>query len=450
MLASLLLQRRSLSTTTTAMNKFLKKPVRVPAVAQIPSNLQLIDPQVLEHEVPFKYELGARLTKKDLTIPMYYGPFTPGLCGEPFPEPVELAPHVFQTDIRTDIMLRVVRWQRNMWQQGTHKTKGKGAVSGRGGKPYRQKGTGLARQGSTRNPHFRGGGVAFGQQVRSHAHKMNRRERRFGLRSVLAARFQESQFFVCNSLSPLAEFDGFQVDDDISQYEAAKSVQLSLPLVQKRNVGHNKKQEQVSLKELAADQRTDYIADMIEEFCERLEIDKVLILDSEINPEMIEAIKKVEAVHIDYQDQAECNVYEVLHKRQVLISKPALLLLQERLDERAIRKAKWARKGFVEFLENPEVERVRVPGRVRGQNRKRYDAQGKEICQQVKQYKDLEPKLQQQFDEREVKGHCVICSSATHHANNCSAPGSAALWSEAESYYAKKLHKTAGNRVMVK
>lgn len=420
---------------SSAVNRFLKNPVPTPVVAQIPPNLQLIDPAVMEHELPFQYEKASKLVKADFTIPMYYGPFTPGLCGEEFPEPIALAQHVFQTEIRPDIMSRVVRWQRSVWQQGTHKTKGKGEVSGRGAKPYKQKGTGLARQGNTRNPHMRGGGVAFGQQVRSHAHKMNRRERRFGLRSALAARFQESQLFVCNSLNPIAEdgeaqtVAGFEVEEDISQYPEAKQVGLSLPLVQSANAGQRKEQAEVSLRALAKEQRTDYIADLVEEFCEKLNITKVLILDTQVSEDLIEAIKKVETVHIDYQDQSECNVYEVLHKRQVLISKPALLALQARLDEQAIREAKWQRKGFVEFLANPSEERVRVPGRLRNKQRAGSTPS--------KPHKPLSAELVAQFDERRAKGHCVICDSAAHHSSTCTSPGSAALWSEAESYFAK-------------
>ncbi|KAH9258147.1 50S ribosomal protein L4 [Batrachochytrium salamandrivorans] len=425
--------RRGFASSTIAVNRFLKTPIQTPAVAQIPINLQLIDPAVMEHEIPFKYEQASKLVKEDFTIPMYYGPFTPGLCGEEFPEPIALAQHVFQTEIRPDIMSRVVRWQRSMWQQGTHKTKGKGEVSGRGAKPYRQKGTGLARQGNTRNPHMRGGGVAFGQQVRSHAHKMNRRERRFGLRSALATRFQESQLFVCNSLNPIADDVDveFEVEEDISQYSQAKQVNMSLPLVQSANAGQRRQQSEVSLKTLAKEQRTDYIADLLEEFCEKLNITKVLILDHQVSEDLIEAIKKVETVHIDYQDQSECNVYEILHKRQVLISKPALLALQSRLDEQAIRQAKWQRKGFVEFLANPDVERVRVPGRLRNKQRP--------LPAPSKPYKALNGELLAQFDARQAKGHCVICDSAGHHSSTCTSPGSAALWSEAESYFANKL-----------
>ena len=86
-------------------------------------------------------------------------------------------------------------------RQGTHKTKTRAEVSGGGRKPYKQKGTGNARQGSTRAPHYRHGGVAFGVTPRSYTFKMNKKERVLALRSVLSEKMAEKQIKVVDTLT---------------------------------------------------------------------------------------------------------------------------------------------------------------------------------------------------------------------------------------------------------
>ena len=82
---------------------------------------------------------------------------------------VELNADVFERPFRSDILHTVVRWQLANRRQGTHATKTKGLVSGGGKKPFRQKGTGNARQGSIRSPLMPGGGIAFGPQPRDYS-----------------------------------------------------------------------------------------------------------------------------------------------------------------------------------------------------------------------------------------------------------------------------------------
>ena len=89
---------------------------------------------------------------------------------------------------------------RNNSRQGTADTKTRSEVSGGGRKPWRQKGTGRARQGSTRAPHWPGGGVVFGPHPRSYAIKMNRKERRLALKSALAYKAIESKLIVVDKL----------------------------------------------------------------------------------------------------------------------------------------------------------------------------------------------------------------------------------------------------------
>src|ERR1700747_3786941 len=82
---------------------------------------------------------------------------------------IELADEVFGVPIRREILARVVNWQLAKRRAGTHKTKGISEIRGTTKKPYKQKGTGRARQGSLRSPQFRGGARIFGPVVRSHA-----------------------------------------------------------------------------------------------------------------------------------------------------------------------------------------------------------------------------------------------------------------------------------------
>lgn len=109
---------------------------------------------------------------------------------------------VFDVPIRIDILHRVVRWQLAKRQQGTHKTKTRSEVRGGGRKPWKQKGTGRARQGTIRAGQWRGGGVVHGPVVRSHAHKLQRRVRRLGLKCALSAKASEGRILVVDSLKP--------------------------------------------------------------------------------------------------------------------------------------------------------------------------------------------------------------------------------------------------------
>ncbi|XP_056161002.1 uncharacterized protein LOC115668935 [Syzygium oleosum] len=107
-----------------------------------------------------------------------------------------LAGDVFDVPIRKDIIHRVVRWQLAKRQQGTHSTKTISEVSGTGKKPWRQKGTGRARHGSRRGPHFRGGATMHDPKPRSHAIKINKKVRRLGLKIALSARAGEGKLLV--------------------------------------------------------------------------------------------------------------------------------------------------------------------------------------------------------------------------------------------------------------
>jgi len=112
---------------------------------------------------------------------------------------LELADEVFGLPIRRDILARVVNWQLAKRRTGTHKTKGISEIRGTTKKPYKQKGTGRARQGSLRSPQFRGGARIFGPVVRSHAFDLQKKERRLGLKIALSAKQDEGKLVLIDA-----------------------------------------------------------------------------------------------------------------------------------------------------------------------------------------------------------------------------------------------------------
>lgn len=111
----------------------------------------------------------------------------------------DLPDELFAADPRADIMARVVHWQLAKRRAGTHKVKGMSEVSGTTKKPYRQKGTGNARQGSLRAPQFRTGGVVHGPVVRDHGYSLNKKVRRLGLISALSQKQAEGKLVVLDA-----------------------------------------------------------------------------------------------------------------------------------------------------------------------------------------------------------------------------------------------------------
>ena len=114
---------------------------------------------------------------------------------------VELADEVFACEVNTQAIFDAVLRQQSSWRQGTHKVKNRREVSGGGKKPFRQKGTGRARHGSSRAVQYRGGGIAFGPTPRSHTFKLNRKVRRLALRSGLTLKAQANEMFVLDSIA---------------------------------------------------------------------------------------------------------------------------------------------------------------------------------------------------------------------------------------------------------
>lgn len=114
---------------------------------------------------------------------------------------IELADNVFGVEPKEHLFYMVVRYQLAKRRAGTHAVKTRSQVSGGGRKPYRQKGTGRARQGSSRSPHYRGGGVSHGPVVRSHAHKLPKKVRKLALCGALSRRRAESRLTVLSDVN---------------------------------------------------------------------------------------------------------------------------------------------------------------------------------------------------------------------------------------------------------
>jgi large subunit ribosomal protein L4 len=112
---------------------------------------------------------------------------------------IELADEIFGLPVRKDILARMVNWQLAKRRAGTHKAKQVGDVQGTTKKPWKQKGTGRARQGSLRSPQFRGGGVIFGPVVRDHGFDLQKKVRRLALKTALSAKQAEGKLVVLDA-----------------------------------------------------------------------------------------------------------------------------------------------------------------------------------------------------------------------------------------------------------
>lgn len=148
---------------------------------------------------------------------------------------VSLNDAVFAVENHDAVVFEAILRQRAGKRQGTHAVKNRSAVSGGGKKPWRQKGTGRARQGSIRAPQWRGGGTVFGPTPRSYAFDMNRKARRLAIKSVLSEKVADKNLVVVDKLTMSApktkEFksvlDNLKIDGKVLIVSDDKNVQLS-------------------------------------------------------------------------------------------------------------------------------------------------------------------------------------------------------------------------------
>ena len=139
---------------------------------------------------------------------------------------MELNDAVFGVEINEHLVHQAVVLQLANNRQGTQKAKTRSEVSGGGRKPWRQKGTGHARQGSTRAPQWTGGGVVFAPVPRDYEVKMNKKERRAALKSALTSKVQDNKFVVVDSLA-IAEAKTKEMQKVLTNLKADKALVIT-------------------------------------------------------------------------------------------------------------------------------------------------------------------------------------------------------------------------------
>lgn len=184
---------------------------------------------------------------------------------------------IFALTPRIDIIKRVIDWQRAKAMAGTHKVKTISEISGTTRKPFKQKGTGNARQGSLRSVHMRGGAVAHGPVTRSHATKLPKKIRKLGLRYALSSKLAEGRLFI--------------IDD------------IKLNSHKTNNVKHI---------------LTSFKANKI-----------FIITDRIMNDNFMMAIQNIKGISI--VPQIGANVYDIINNDCVLLLRDSLSILEERL-----------------------------------------------------------------------------------------------------------------------
>lgn len=113
---------------------------------------------------------------------------------------IDLSPAIFEAEVRKDILHEVVNWQLASRRQGTHMVKTRSLVSGGGKKPFKQKGTGNARQGSTRSPLMPGGAKLFGPVPRTYEYALPKKVRKLGLKIALSYLVKEGRLFIVDEM----------------------------------------------------------------------------------------------------------------------------------------------------------------------------------------------------------------------------------------------------------
>jgi len=135
---------------------------------------------------------------------------------------LELNSDTFEVEVKKDVLHSVVKWQLACRRQGTHMTKTKGLVSGGGKKPFKQKGTGNARQGSTRSPLMPGGGTMFGPVPRSYGYVLPKKVRKVALKMALSHLLKEGKLSVVDSMS--SEGKTTELNKRLKGFGVAKAV----------------------------------------------------------------------------------------------------------------------------------------------------------------------------------------------------------------------------------
>jgi large subunit ribosomal protein L4 len=190
---------------------------------------------------------------------------------------IDLSDHVFGLPSRKDLLSRTINWQLAKRRSGNHKSKEIGDISGTTKKPWAQKGTGQARQGSLRSPQFRKGAVIFGPVVRSHAHDLNKKVRKLALKTALSVKQAEGKLLIL----------------DNADLDSAKTKDLAVAV-------------------------------------EKFGWNSVLLIDgNELNENLVRASSSLS--HFDILPQQGANVYDILRHDMLVLTQSAVRSLEERL-----------------------------------------------------------------------------------------------------------------------
>ena len=190
---------------------------------------------------------------------------------------IDLADEVFGVEVRNDLLARAIDWQLAKRRSGNHKTKGISEIQGTTKKPYSQKGTGRARQGSLRSPQFRGGARIFGPVVRSHEYDMPKKVRALALKCALSAKAKDGQLIVL----------------DAAKVPTAKTKELVARLA-------------------------------------KLKLDNVLFIGgAELDKNFQLAARNIP--HIDVLPSVGANVYDIMRRHTLVLTKDAVAQLEARL-----------------------------------------------------------------------------------------------------------------------
>ena len=136
---------------------------------------------------------------------------------------IELSDAIFGVEVREHLFWEIVKWQRAKRRAGTHKVKGRSEVSGGGKKPWRQKGTGRARQGSTRSPQWVGGGIVHGPSPRDYSYRIPKKKRKAALRCALSQKVEQGNLFIVDGFG-MEEAKTSKLAKAIKAFEAKKAL----------------------------------------------------------------------------------------------------------------------------------------------------------------------------------------------------------------------------------
>ncbi len=131
---------------------------------------------------------------------------------------IELDPSIFGVKKLPDLIHQYIRYQNAKSRQGSHKTKTRSEVSGRSKKPFSQKGTGNARQGSNKPPNFRGGAVSMGPVNRDHSFNLNKKEKKLALKSALSIKVSEDKILIIDTFE-VKSFKTKELFSDLKQFD---------------------------------------------------------------------------------------------------------------------------------------------------------------------------------------------------------------------------------------